>query len=520
VRNRFFLAGAVTMLALWVRLPVLHQGLWEDEATAVYAAESPTIHEFFRRQTRSDSSPPLFNAVLAGYGRVFGFSEIPVKALAIGIGALAAGAIALAAAEGFGMAGGIIAGFFAIVHPLLIDMSAEVRPYSLAALTTAACLWSLFRYRRRRLEGRARAVDLALFGCLALLAAESHYSGTIMVMVVGAFAAAASLRRKWRGLWLPVAAAASCVGLVLLPWAPIAWRQMHVGLPWAPRSQTVTYLEMSVFKSSALLPASARVPGILLPLALALCFAALLAMPDARARLRVAGSAIALPLAAAAAAFFAIGVAGPVTRYVTVPAALVTIVLGGMLGIVLTSAVDAGRLERAFAVAGVVGLLFWSGRQGVTKMKGMFADQRAGRSRSLIRDLCGEGLFRGGDLVVVTPDMIGPTFWYYLPPGILLRGLVHWSEPALVDFSDYPSKWKDPRLIDDIAAALDRDLRSNPVRRILLTYAVGNDNPLPFRTRTKELRSLLAGRFRLDSSNIYRGPADVIQIDVFAVARR
>jgi len=515
---RPLLVLAVTALALWVRLPALRQGLWEDEATAVYIAESPTIHDFFRRQAAIDYSPPLFNGLLAGYGRVFGFGEVAVKALAIGIGSLACGAIALAAAEMFGLAGGSFAAIFAIVHPLLIDMAAEVRPYSLSALLTALCFWSLFRYRRRRIGGNARVIDIVGFGILGLLAAESHYAGTAAVIVIGAFAALASFDRQNRKVWIPVFVAAAAVGVVLLPWAPIAWRQMHVGLPWAIRSRTANFWGMAVFKASALFPAAVSQRATVVPLALALCSASLLATwSAARLRIRRAGVAIVLPVLAALAAFFAVGTAGAVTRYVTVPAALATIVLGGMVAIVLDVAVDsAGRLERAFAASGIVLLVLWAVQPAVEKRKGMVADARSGRSRSLIRDLCREGLFRADDLVIGAPDMLGPTLRYYLPPGVILRGLVHWSDPAFADFSDYWVRWKDPRLIDDTVAALDTDLASRLVRRIQLVYAVGNDNPLPFRTRTRELRSALTQRFPLASSHVYRGPSDVIQIDVFA----
>jgi hypothetical protein len=509
---------SITLLAIWVRLPVLHQGLWEDEATSVFIARAPTIGEFLHRQAAIDYSPPLFNALLAGYGRVFGFGEVPVKTLAIGIGSLACGAIALAAAECFGLAGGIFAGIFAIVHPLLIEMAAEVRPYSFSALATALCFWALFRYQRGWIEGQPRASDLALFGITALLAAESHYSGTVAVIVIGAFAACASLLSATRKTWFPVLLTTSAVGAFLLPWAPIAWRQLHVGLPWAIRSKTVTIWGMALFKTSVLLPAAVNPRSASLPLALALCVTSLIAAwPLARQRIREHGSAIVLPILAATAALFAVGVAGPGTRYVTVPAALATIVLGGMMAIVLDVAVDSsGRLERACAASGVVLLALWAVRPAVERRSGMVADARSGRSRSLVRDLCREGLFRADDLVIAAPDMLGPTLRYYLPPGVMLRGLVHWDDPAFADFSDYWVRWKDPRLIDETVAALDTDLGSHRVRRILLVYAVGNDNPLPFRTRTRELRSALTERFPLASSHVYRGPADVIQIDVFA----
>ena len=203
--GRALLALLVTLFALWVRLPALRQGLWEDEATAVYVAESPSIHELVRRQSAIDYSPPLFNAVLAAYGRAFGFDEVPVKGLAIGIGALACGAATLAAAEIFGLFGGVLAGLFAAEHRLLIDMSAEVRPYSLAAALASLSFWCVFRFQRRKAAGQAHAWDLVLMAGVLSLAALSHYSGTVVVATIGAFAFGASISPRHRSLWLPVA---------------------------------------------------------------------------------------------------------------------------------------------------------------------------------------------------------------------------------------------------------------------------------------------------------------------------
>jgi len=359
-------------------------------------------------------------------------------------------------------------------------------------------------------------MDAVLFGILAIAAAESHYAGTAVVAVIGAFAACACLSRDGRRLWLAPLLGTALAGAVLLPWAPIAWRQMHVGLPWAPRSRNVGPWEMAAAKLPALLPASVELRGWLVPLGLASCAAVLLASwKSTRSRLREAAVPIVLPLLSAAGAFAAVGVAGPVARYVTVPAALVTIVFGGALAIVVASARDARGLERAFAVIGIGALVFWVGRQGAGKAGEMFARGRSGVSRSLIRDLCRRGLFRAGDLVIAAPDMLGPTLRYYLPPGVALRGFVHWEEPALADFGDYWSRWPDPREVASAVSKLERDLASENVRRVLLVYAVGNDNPLPFRKRTAELRSALTHRFGLVSSETYRGPSDLIQVDVF-----
>ena len=274
---------------------------------------------------------------------------------------------------------------------------------------------------------------------------------------------------------------------------------------------------MAAFKAGAILPAAIDSRGWLVPLGAALCASALLAGREKKRSEDALPAVPVLVLAIAAAGpFFAIGVSGPVTRYVTVPAAIATVLLGGLIGWIACESLRRHGIERAFGVAGAVLLVFWVARHGVAKAAQVRTYGRSGVSRSLIRDLCRRELFHSGDLVIAAPDMLGPTLHYYLPPGVALRGFVHWEEPALADFGDYWTRWPDRREVTSAISKLDRDVASESVRRVLLVYAVGNDNPLPFRKRTAELRQAIAAKYKVESTAVYRGPSDVIQVDVFA----
>jgi hypothetical protein len=116
--------------------------------------------------------------------------------------------------------------------------------------------------------------------------------------------------------------------------------------------------------------------------------------------------------------------------------------------------------------------------------------------------------------VIAAPDMLGPTLWYYLPPGVVLRGFMHWRAPAFADFSDYDETWTNPKMVDRIAGDLEDDVSALRVSRIVLVWAVSNDNPLPFRTRTRELRAAISSEHPLVSSEIL-GAGERIQIDVW-----
>ncbi|MGH9443986.1 MAG: glycosyltransferase family 39 protein [Thermoanaerobaculia bacterium] len=515
-RSTIALFLVITALAAFVRLPVLKQGLWEDEATAVYVAESPNAREFLRRQAAIDYSPPLFNALLAGYGRVLGFGEVPVKALAIALGAVVCGAVAAAAAELFGPIAGLLAGLFAAENRVLIDMSAEVRPYSLSAALAALSMWAVFRFQRRRRSGRRLRGDGILPFVLFVLTSMSHYAGTVAVGAIGVFAMLMAFGRKNRRLWLPIAGCAAAAGVLFLPWLPIVWRQVHIGFPWAGAMRPGSVRSIFEFKALSLLPGMPASASRWAIFGLALALAAFLASSGGvRAELRRRAAPLGLLALAIAGPFFAVGLKAPPVRYITVPVALSMILCGGLMGITVRGARATGLWEHRIALAAVVVMAACSARQGLAERAGAAAAARAGVPKTILRGFFRDGVLRKGDLVIGAPDMIGPTLWYYAPPGVVVRGFVHWSEPAFENFGDYAELWRDPTIVDRCLAALDDDVRSHAVRRVVLVWAVGGDGKLPFRTRIDQLREGIRRRFSLVSTNEFTGPGERIRIDVF-----
>jgi hypothetical protein len=512
---RLLLALAVTLFAFWVRLPVLRQGLWEDEATAVYVAESPTIHEFFRRQIASDYSPPLFNALLAGYGRAVGFEEVPIKALAIGLGSLACGGIALAAGEGFGLAGALLAGLFGAINPLLIGMSGEIRPYCLSALLCALLVWAIFHWRGRWRVGRAGAFDFFTATAVGVLAVSSHYAATVAVGAMGGVALGASVFGGERAFWRRVSLAITAAGAAFAPWFPIALRQHRIGLPWSANLRPSLARNLAMGKALLLFPADPAAVGFWILLGLAVCAAAAIAgSKSMRSGLRESAIAVVLLGVSIGAAFFGVGLAGTVSRYVTVPVALASILLGGLLGITGRAAHRAGPVELAVAAAGVAILAVATAALGVSAHRKEVLVAR--RSKSGVRDFRRSGVLAPGDLVVASPDFLAPTIWYYAPPGIRLRGFVRWNEPALADFSNYPVLWGNAGIVGRTVASIESDLRAVPSRRIVLASAMGAvNNPLPFRDRDAELRSALRARYPRVAVRDFTGLVEGVHLEVF-----
>src|SRR5439155_13148824 len=124
---RTLLILTVLAIAVWVRWPRLSDGVWRDEAVSVYIASAPTPAVFWERYETGDYNPPLFNGLLSAWGSAFGFGEKSVKILGFGCGLLALLGIAALAGELFGFAGALAALLAANAHPILVEMSAELR---------------------------------------------------------------------------------------------------------------------------------------------------------------------------------------------------------------------------------------------------------------------------------------------------------------------------------------------------------------------------------------------------------
>jgi hypothetical protein len=193
------------------------------------------------------------------------------------------------------------------------------------------------------------------------------------------------------------------------------------------------------------------------------------------------------------------------------------VLLGGLFATVFDASRQAGVWEKRAAIAAfiLVGASGFSRAAG--ERAGAVAAARAGVPKTIMRGFFRSGTLGPGDLIIGAPDMIGPTLWYYAPPGTVVRGFVHWSEPALEEFGNYARLWPDPSVVDRCLLALDRDVRQYTIRRVALVWAVGGNGRLPFKTRIDQLREGIARRFPLISRTDHTGPGEHIQIDLFAV---
>ena len=243
---------ALAAFAVWTRQPLLREGLWTDEAISVYVARSPSVGEFLARNRTSDYTPPLFNVLLAGYVRLSGSEERPLKLYALGVGFLAAAAATALAWELAGPLAAALAAAFLVNNPILIEMSTELRSYSLSAFLAATSLLVAFRLRRR--IPPAGSAGYVLLTTLLVLLVYSHIAGAMVAVVLFGWGVREWRRSPGNPFGRSLTLSAFTAGATFLLWLPTTWRQARIGLPWERALTFSESLRAFLFRTRDMLP--------------------------------------------------------------------------------------------------------------------------------------------------------------------------------------------------------------------------------------------------------------------------
>jgi 4-amino-4-deoxy-L-arabinose transferase-like glycosyltransferase len=209
------LAGIVAV-ALALRFPGLTESIWFDELWST-RVKVGTLQSLVRT-VAVDVHPPFYLALMFGWIRVFGDSELSVRMLPLlsGLGTVALAA-PLARAYG-GRVAGFVAALLLALSPVHIWYSQEARHYAFLLLVLVASVLVFHRIRATN-DWRWYAAYLALAMCLVF----THY---FAVAYVGAMALLALPDRHRR--WPMITIAALAAGAVALF---LAYKARRWGLP-------------------------------------------------------------------------------------------------------------------------------------------------------------------------------------------------------------------------------------------------------------------------------------------------
>jgi hypothetical protein len=221
VRTRILVALLFILLLGWtLRLYAIDaRSLWADEGWTMLLSQGPGLGTITRTLAH-DQHPPLFFILFRLWRNATGDTELATRYFSVLIGMLAIAGVYQLGRELFDPLVGVLAALILALSDLHIDLSQEVRHYSLLA---TLIIWSsLFYVRWWHRPTRANRIGYVLTS-IALL--YTHYLGgyVLIAQLIHMLIMVRPRRRLLDGLFL---FGAICLGF--LPWLPVVIDQNSV----------------------------------------------------------------------------------------------------------------------------------------------------------------------------------------------------------------------------------------------------------------------------------------------------
>lgn len=204
--------GVVLLAALIIRLlGITTTDVWADEATTILLSRASWSDLLFRLPLATDH-PPLTFLLFKAWSQLFS-SEWGLRLLPVILGVGAVGML-MAVAYRIDPRATLPTGLLAVVSPMPVHYSQEIRGYGLLFFLTTVALWAAQRVRERP-EARGR---VALWALLGALPAHAHPVGLFVFPMCAAYLLVTVDWVAVRAMWRPVEG-----WLWLLLIAPVVW---------------------------------------------------------------------------------------------------------------------------------------------------------------------------------------------------------------------------------------------------------------------------------------------------------
>ncbi|MGB4676462.1 MAG: glycosyltransferase family 39 protein, partial [Aggregatilineales bacterium] len=171
---------AITLLGFGLRLyRIDHQSIWWDEAHSIFVARGGLRAVWDLPHTVSYNHPPLHYALLVGWVRLAGVSELAVRAPSLLFGTLLLPATYLLIRRLLNRRAALAAMLVVTLAPVYVYFSQEARVYALLPL-----LYVLMLAVLHRIFQQGRAAPARLWVALAALEAAALFAHYFMVLAV------------------------------------------------------------------------------------------------------------------------------------------------------------------------------------------------------------------------------------------------------------------------------------------------------------------------------------------------
>lgn len=204
----------------------LQQSVWFDEAYSVTLAKKPVAELIYL--TSIDVHPPLYYLLLKTWGNWFGFNDVVLRLLSVGLMTLALLAVAILIKKMFGKTKALAALLAMMLAPMLLRYGFEVRMYSLATAICMAATLLLYQLEFNKKLPRRRLYQIAYAILVAAGMLTLYYTVVIWLTHFSylVYRSWKLKRRLWQqAFWWQYALAV----LFFAPWLPTAFAQMTNG---------------------------------------------------------------------------------------------------------------------------------------------------------------------------------------------------------------------------------------------------------------------------------------------------
>lgn len=164
------------------------QSLWYDEGVTAIVAQYDLAA--LTRWTANDIQPPLYYALVAGWGRLAGWSEWSLRYPSVFFGTLTPLLLAALARRLTGSRlHAFLAALFAAIHPLLVYYSQEARMYTLLVSLGVLCAYCIVRIAQTPVSTavtghRPQILLWGIYVIAAIAALYTHYFAAFLLLAV------------------------------------------------------------------------------------------------------------------------------------------------------------------------------------------------------------------------------------------------------------------------------------------------------------------------------------------------